>query len=87
MSEYYVTIDTAEEDGTEWNHLLRLVVRGKEYLISATTPSALGREGDRVWLKWSRLECDNVTTIEENRGVFFTGKVKICTAFDVEESK
>lgn len=87
MSEYYVTIDTVEEDGMEWNSLLRLVVAGKEYLISAVTVEKLGKPNDRLWVEWSKLECDTVSTIEENRGVFFVGKVKLCTATDVRENK
>jgi hypothetical protein len=84
--EYYVYIDTAEQDGSEWNHLLRLVVKGKEYLISATAPSALGQGGDRRWVTWSELECHKVTTVEEVPGRFVTGKVNLCTAFDVRKT-
>jgi len=86
MSEYYVTVDTVEQDGSEYNHLLRMIVRGQEYLVSATTPTALGRGGDRLWLTWSELECHKVTTIEEAPGKFVTGRVKLCTAFDVRKT-
>jgi hypothetical protein len=84
--EYYVTIDTAEEDGSEWNHLLKMVVRGKEYLISATAPTQLGHAGDRIWVTWSRLECDNVTTIEQVGDRFVSGKVNLCTATNVRDN-
>ncbi len=84
--EYYVYIDTAEQDGSEWNHLLRLVVKGKEYLISATTPLVLGQVGSRLWVTWSELECHKVTTVEEVPGRFVTGKVNLCTAFDVRKT-
>jgi len=83
MSEQYVTVDTVEQDGQEYNHLLRLVVHGREYLISATTPSALGQEGSRVWVTWSELECHKVTTVEEAPGRFVPGSAFLCTAFDV----
>lgn len=81
--EYYVYIDTVEEDGAEWNHLLRMNIRGKEYLISATTPSALGQGGSRLWVAWSALECHKVTTLEQAGDRLVTGKVSLCTAFNV----
>jgi hypothetical protein len=84
--EYYVTIDTVEEDGPEWNHLLKMVVRGKEYLISATASSALGQKGSRLWVVWSALECDKVITMEEAPGQFVTGQIFLCTATDVRDN-
>jgi hypothetical protein len=86
MSEYYVTVDTVEQDGLEWNHLLRLVIRGQEYLISATAPTALGQEGNRLWLTWSELECNKVTTIEAVGDMFVTGQLFLCTATDVRKT-
>jgi hypothetical protein len=81
--EYYAIIDTVEQDDSGWNHLLRLVIRGQEYLISATAPSALGQDGDRLWVTWSALECHKVTTVEAIGDRFVPGSVFLCTAFDV----
>lgn len=86
ISEYYVTVDTVEEDGTEWNHLLKMVLHGKEYLISTTTTAPLGQVGTHLWVRWTRLVCDNVTTLEQRHGYLVSGRVKLCTAFDVEEN-
>jgi hypothetical protein len=83
MSEHYVYVDTAEQDGSECNHLLRMIVRGKEYLISATAPTALGQEGSRVWVTWSEMECHKVITMEEAPGQFVTGQIFLCTATNV----
>lgn len=83
MSEYYVYIDTVEQDEQAVNHLLRMQVKGKEYLISATTRSPLGTAGGRVWVTWRDLDCDTVHTLEQSGARLISGQVKICTAFGV----
>jgi len=85
MSEYYVYIDTVEQDGQAVNHLLRLVVKGKEYLISATTRSPLGTAGGRVWVTWRDLDCDTVHTLEQSGARIVTGQVKLCTAYEAKK--
>lgn len=84
--EHYVYIDTVEQDGSEYNHLLRMIVRGQEYLVSATAPTALGQGGDRIWVVWSALECHKVTTVEQAGDRFVSGQVFLCTATDVRST-
>lgn len=83
--EYYVYVDTIEQDGQAVNHLLRLVVKGKEYLISATTRSSLGAAGSRTWVTWRDLDCDTVHTLEQAGARIVTGQVKLCTATDARK--
>jgi len=85
MSEYYVYVDTVEQDGFAYNHLLRLMVKGKEYLISAVTRSPLGTAGGRVWVTWRDLDCDTVHTLEQTGTRIVTGQVKLCTAYEVKK--
>ena len=85
MSEYYVYIDTVEQDGLAYNHLLRLMVKGKEYLISAVTKKPLGSNGDRTWVTWRDLDCDTVHTLEQAGARIVTGQVKLCTAHEVKK--
>lgn len=85
MSEYYVYVDTVEQDGFAYNHLLRLMVKGKEYLISAVTRSPLGTAGGRVWVTWRDLDCDTVHTLEQSGARIVTGQVKLCTAYEVKK--
>lgn len=84
--EYYVYIDTVEQDGQAVNHLLRLMVKGKEYLISAVTKKPLGSNGDRVWVTWRDLDCDTVHTLEQSGARIIIGQVKLCTATDVRKT-
>lgn len=86
MSEYYVIVDTVEQDGHEWNHLLTMVVKGQEYLVSATTDHRLGGEGSRLWVSWSELSCHTITTIEDINGRIVSGSVNLCTAYGIGES-
>jgi hypothetical protein len=83
--EYYVQVDTIEQDGSAYNHLLRMVVKGKEYLISATTRHPLGSPGGRVWVTWRDLDCDTVHTLEQGGARIVTGQIKLCTAYGVEK--
>lgn len=85
MSEYYVYVDTVEQDGPAYNHLLRMVVRGKEYLISATTRKPLGNNGDRIWVTWRDLDCELVHTLEQASSRIITGQVQLCTAYEVKK--
>lgn len=85
MSEYYVYVDTVEQDGSAYNHLLRMQVKGKEYLISAVTRQPLGTAGGRAWVTWRDLDCDTVHTLEQSGARLISGQVKVCTAFDVRK--
>lgn len=85
MSEYYVYIDTVEQDGSAYNHLLRMVVKGKEYLISATTRHPLGPPEGKIWVTWHDLDCDTVHTIEQVGARVMAGQVKLCTATDARK--
>lgn len=84
--EYYVHIEAVEQDGQAVNHLLRLQIRGKEYLISATTRHPLGTAGGRVWVTWRDLDCDTVHTVEQVGAKVVAGQVKLCTATDARKT-
>ena len=86
MTEYYVQVDIVEQDGQAYNHLLRLQIKGKEYLISATTRQPLGSAGGRVWVTWRDLDCDTVHTVEQVGTRLVTGQVKLCTAVDARKT-
>lgn len=85
MSEYYVKIEASEQDQQEWNQLLHLQIRGKEYLVSATTGRALGKVGDRLWVTFGSLECETVSTVEQAGSRLISGKVQLCTAWDTRK--
>ncbi len=82
--EYYVKIDAVEEDGKEYNHLFHMVYHGKEYFIAWSGDSKIGQEGEKVWLSWSKLECDTVHTVESINGNLVSGTVRLCSAHDVK---
>lgn len=77
--EYYVHIDTVEQDGEDYNHLFHMQIRGEEYLVSATSRVQLGLPGMRVWLTWRGMECDLVHTVEQVGQTFISGQVRLCT--------
>jgi hypothetical protein len=86
MSEYYAKVEVVEQEGAEFNHLFYLVYHGKEYLISWTGDTQIGLPGTKVWVTWSALQCKEVQTVEQSGRVFVAGRVKLCTASNLEKS-
>lgn len=79
MSEYYVQVDTVEQDGDDYNHLFHMQYHGSEYLISGTARVPLGLPGMKVWLTWPRMTCDVVHTVEQVGQRFVAGQVRLCS--------